>query len=178
MHTPRLPVPLPEFDIRGDFLVRSTYLTAKHEPDCEITQIVVFKSLVQAIIQNLHCSPHARHQGKDRYLHQARIEYYWPTILKDIHIFIDTCQYCAENKSFLKSQVPIPSYPVPQEPWDTIATDLLKLPLNSEVHQYFHDLKALTLFSIMKGETKSKCGNVLRGQSRPLRPREAPGPSA
>lgn len=57
-------------------------------------------------------------------------------MMKDTNAYIDTCQSCAENTGSLKSQVLILSYPVPREPWDTNATDLLKFTLTSEEHQY------------------------------------------
>ncbi len=62
--------------------------------------------------------------------------YYWPTMQVDIINYIDKCQSCAENHGFVARPVPIKSYPIPTEPWETIAIDLLKLLLTTEGHKY------------------------------------------
>ncbi len=54
----------------------------------------------------------------------------------DIINYIDKCHSCAENHGSVARSVPIKSYPIPTEPWETIATDLLKLPLTTEGHKY------------------------------------------
>ncbi len=56
---------------------------------------------------------------------------------KDINSYKDKCHTCAVNKGSVGKPVKILSYPTPLEPWDTLATDLLKLPTSSEGHQYF-----------------------------------------
>ncbi len=62
--------------------------------------------------------------------------YYWPTMRVDIINYIDKCQSCAEYHGSVARPVPIKSYPIPTEPWETIAIDLLKLPLTTEGHKY------------------------------------------
>ncbi len=53
----------------------------------------------------------------------------------DIIKYIDNCQSCAENHSSVARQVPIQSYPIQSEPWDTVAIDLSQLPLTTG-HKY------------------------------------------
>ncbi len=50
--------------------------------------------------------------------------------------YIDNCQSCAEIHCSVARPVPIQSYPIPSEPWDTVAIDLSKLPLTTEGHKY------------------------------------------
>ncbi len=102
-------------------------------------------SLVSTIIEALHSAPHAGHPVKDRCLHQARLEYYWPTMRKDIHSYIDKCHTCAVDKGSVGKPVKILSYPTPSEPSDTLAVDLMKRPTSSEGHQYL--LVAIDHFS-------------------------------
>ncbi len=135
-HLPHLLVPRPEFDIRDETLVRTTYLVAKYEPEREVTQIVVPKTLVSTIIGSFHSAPQAGHPRKDRCLHQARLEHYWPTMHKDINTYTDVYHTCAINKGSVSKTVPILSYPSPIEPWDTLAIDLLKLPMTIDGHQH------------------------------------------
>ncbi len=52
----------------------------------------------------------------------------------DILKYIGKCHPCAENHGSVKKTVPIQSYPIPNEPWQTVAVDLLKLPTTSEGH--------------------------------------------
>ncbi len=73
---------------------------------------------------------------KNRTLLQARMLYYWPTIRVDIIQYIDKCQSYAENHGSVARPVSIKSYPIPTEPWETLAIDLLKLPLTTEGHKY------------------------------------------
>ncbi len=108
--------------------------------------MVIPESLVSTIFEALHSAPHAGHPGKDRCLHQARLEYYWPTVRKDIHSYIGKCHTCPINKGSVGKPVKILSYPTLLEPWDTLAIDLLKLhAFYSEDYQYL--LVAIDHFS-------------------------------
>ncbi len=51
----------------------------------------------------------------------------------DILKYIDKCHPCAVDHVSVKKIVPIQSYPIPTEPWQTIAVDL-KLPITTEGH--------------------------------------------
>ncbi len=103
------------------------------------------ENLVSTVIEALHSVPHAGHPGKDRCLYQARLEYYWPTMRKDIHSYVDKCHTCAVKKGSVGRPVKILRYPTPLEPWDTLAIGHLKLPTSSEGHQYL--LVAIDHFS-------------------------------
>ncbi len=133
---PHLPVPLPEFDLQDNILVRKTYITSKQGPNRDVTQIVIPETLVPVILHQIHSSPHAGHPGKNRTLLQARLLYYWPKMRLDIIKYIDNCNSCAENHGSVAKPVPIRNYPIPSQPWDTLAIDLLQLPLTTEGHKY------------------------------------------
>ncbi len=64
---------------------------------------------------------------------------------KDINAYIDVCHTCAINKRSFGKSVPILSYATPLELWDTLAIDLLRLPMATEDHQYL--LVAIDHFS-------------------------------
>ena len=101
--------------------------------------------MVPTILHRIHSSPHAGHPGKNRTLLQARMNYYWPTMRLDIINYVNNCHSCAENYGSVTRPVPIKSYPVPTEPWETLAIDLLQLPLTTEGHKYL--LVAIDHFS-------------------------------
>ncbi len=136
LQLPPLPVPLPEFSLEDDILVRHTYLTSKQGPQRYITQIVIPEQLVPTILYRIHSAPHAGHPGRNRTFLQARLLYYWPKMRLDIIKYVDKCQSCAENHGSVSTPVPIQSYPIPNEPWDIVAVDLLKLPLPLEGLKY------------------------------------------
>ncbi len=54
----------------------------------------------------------------------------------DIIKHIDNCQLCAGKHGSVARLVPIQRYPTTTEPWNTIAIDLLTLPLTTEGHKY------------------------------------------
>ncbi len=108
-----LTVPLLEFRLEDNALVRLTTLSANHESDREVKQMVIPNSLVLSLIKDLHASHHAGHPGKARSLHQARLEYCWPTMSKDINSFSDKCQTYTEYKGSAGRRAPLKSYPIP-----------------------------------------------------------------
>ncbi len=107
--------------------------------------MVIPLSLTPKFITDLHASPLAGHPGNARSLHQARLEYCWPTMCKDINSFIDKCQTSAEYKSSVGHPAPLKTYPIPREPWEAIVINLLKLPVTTDGHKYL--LVAIDHFS-------------------------------
>ncbi len=97
---------------------------------------MVPESFMPHIVEALHSAPQAGHPGKEECLHQARLDYYWPEMGKDINSYIDKCNTCALSKGSAGKPVKILNYPTQQEPWDTLSIDLLKQPTFCEVHQY------------------------------------------
>ncbi len=81
---PKLPVPLPEFELNDGLIVRNTYITTRDGPNRAVTQIVIPESLVPTILHQIRASPNAGHPGKNRTLLQARLLYYWPRMRLDI----------------------------------------------------------------------------------------------
>ncbi len=63
----------------------------------------------------------------------------------DILKYIENCATCAENNGSVSRPVPIQSYPIPNEPWETVAIDLLTLAMTTEGHKYL--LVAIDHFS-------------------------------
>ncbi len=106
---------------------------------------MVPESLVPIIVEALHSAPQAGYPLKGRCLHQARLEYYWPTMRRDTPPYIDKCHTCAVSNGSVGKPVKILSYHTPLEPCDTLAIDPLKLPTSSEGHQYL--LVAIDHFS-------------------------------
>ncbi len=87
----------------------------------------------------------------------------------DILNYVDNCQSCSENHGAVGRPVPIRSYPIPNEPWDTLAIDLLKLPLTTDGHQYLlAAIDHFSRFSILvplKDKQATTVARALRGGS-------------
>ncbi len=142
---PKLTVPLPEFELNDELLVRNTYITTKNGPNRAVTKIVIPESIVSTILHRFHASPHAGHPGRHRTLLLARMLFFWPRMRIDIIKYIENCTTCAENLGSVSRPVPIQSYPIPNDPWETVAIDLLNLPMTTEGPRYL--LVAIDHFS-------------------------------
>ncbi|KAF1326506.1 Retroelement pol polyprotein, partial [Globisporangium splendens] len=82
--------------------------------------------LITDVIQELHDAPVAAHPGVRRTQLKAAQWYYWPTMEKDIHEYVGSCQTCARWKSNNRKKIglmmPIPT---PQECWDVVSMDFI-----------------------------------------------------
>ncbi|KAF1317106.1 polyprotein, partial [Globisporangium splendens] len=82
--------------------------------------------LITDVIQEFHDAPVAAHPGVRRTQLKAAQWYYWPTMEKDIHEYVGSCQTCARWKSNNRKKIglmmPIPT---PQECWDVVSMDFI-----------------------------------------------------
>lgn len=149
-HSPKSPSPPSSNVLRDDILFKLTTLTGKKDPTCLILQLVIPSSLIPTVLQLIHDFPHAAHPGKEMCLAQARLKYFWLFMKKDIDAHIDQSHVCTLHKGNLHKPVPIPTYPVPAQPWDNVAIDLLKLPCTDNVNQYlFVAIDNFSRFSVL-----------------------------
>ena len=64
------------------------------------------------------------YQGVNRAYHLVKHHYYWKSMRKDIHKYINTCAFCKREKG--KTQVyPLQMIDMPDGPFDKIAVDLV-----------------------------------------------------
>lgn len=121
-HLLKLPVPLSEFHIHNEVLIRNVKIH-----DRNVVQLVIPESLVPTVLQLVHDAPQSGHPGRDKTLAMARAKYYWPKMRLDIVAHVSQCLSCASTKGNT-STAPILEYPTPVCPFDTVAIDLLSLP--------------------------------------------------
>ncbi len=112
------------------------YLPSKSGQHCDVTQIITLESVVPTILHRTDSAPHAGHPGKNGTLLQARLLYYWPRMRIDIINYIDNYKSCAEYHGSVSKPVPVQSYLIPNELWETIVIGLLQLPLTTEGNGY------------------------------------------
>ncbi|KAK7095117.1 hypothetical protein V1264_002767 [Littorina saxatilis] len=84
-------------------------------------RIVVPEGMKQRIMQLLHKS----HTGLQGCLRRAREVVYWVNMAKDMERFLSQCEPC---QTFQKAQPKEPSisHPIPERPWQYVATDLME----------------------------------------------------
>ena len=157
---PKVPSPH-AYTLQDNVLYKKAKSQNKHEPSRLIFQIVIPSTLVPQILPLIHDSPHAAHPGRERCLAQARLRYFWISMSKDISAHIDICHNCNVHKGRLHKSVPMLSYPVTQQPWDTVAIDLLKLPQTENGNKYlFVAIDHFSRFSILV-PLKNKSANAV-----------------
>ena len=59
---------------------------------------VIPTSLVESILNGIHCSPFSGHLGIKRTLRRARDRFYWPKMAAQITDFVKSCVVCAQSK--------------------------------------------------------------------------------
>lgn len=84
-------------------------------------RIVVPASMQQTTLSKIHQG----HQGIERCRQRARTSVWWPGISNQIQKFVQSCQHCAAESSSRKE--PLMPTPLPEYPWQKIATDLFTL---------------------------------------------------
>ena len=90
---------------------------------------------MSAILTEIHdnsghqCIRYTYHIGKDRY--------YWPSMLKDIELYVQACVRCIRNQPSLKSPtVPLQPLPVITKVWFRVGMDLTGPLIESNGYKY------------------------------------------
>lgn len=68
---------------------------------------------------------HKGHMGADRTKQLANEVVFWPSIRKDIELFVSQCSPCNSNKAHQQKE-PLINHPVPSLPWMTVGADLFQ----------------------------------------------------
>jgi hypothetical protein len=93
-----------------------------------------YKDLRMNILQDHHDIPTAGHMGIDKTYECIQREYYWPTLLRDVTRYVNSCDSCQRNKPRNHSSYGLLSpLPVPDRNWEQISMDfIVQLPLTDE----------------------------------------------
>ena len=91
----------------------------------KVQQIVIPKSLIKMALEIVHDNALVAHPGVDKTYEQARKQFYWKNMLKDIRKHIAECEVCLQYKGKIPNPPKILSYPVPEKPFDRVHMDLL-----------------------------------------------------
>ena len=146
---PNYCIPLNELKVIDNLLTRSISHTQADMPDRISTQVIIPKVLVNTVINHIHDK--RAHPGRDETIRQARLNYFWPSMVSDISLYVSRCKKCASYKGHAKGPNPIQLYPVPQLPFQRCHIDLLSN--LSESHKGYKHIflivDALTRFTVL-----------------------------
>lgn len=84
------------------------------------TRLVIPPNLQRQTLDQIH----EGHQGISKYRQRAKVSVWWPGISAQIEAIVEHCEICCKYR---QQQVgPLLPTPLPEIPWQLIATDLIK----------------------------------------------------
>jgi len=86
------------------------------------TRIVIPATLQKEMVERAHKS----HLGEQYTINTAREIMYWPQMHQHLVEAVKSCTACLENQP-AQSQEPLMTYPLPQHPWQVVASDMFVL---------------------------------------------------
>ena len=82
-------------------------------------KIIVPHSLRAEMLSRIHTG----HLGIEKSKQRARDVLFWPGMGKQIEALVESCNICMERRNSVQKE-PMISHPIPERPWQVIATDL------------------------------------------------------
>jgi len=86
------------------------------------------------VLEFIHSNPTAGHSGYHNTVHRNKANFYWPSMRKDIKLFVRECPVCQANKSeSVASPDLLQPLPIPNRVWSAISMDFIKgLPVSQD----------------------------------------------
>ena len=89
-------------------------------------KLCVTHQLRQKVLTESHAPPYASHRGIDSTVTAVDHYFYWPSLWKDVEVFVRPCLICQKIK--YDRQKPaglLQPLPIPDRPWQSIAMDFV-----------------------------------------------------
>ena len=93
---------------------------------CPAGRLYVPSAVCDRLIYWAHTSPSSGHSGIGRKVRCLSGKYWWPSLAKDVRVYVSSCSVCAQCKA--PRHLPrgkIHPLPVPQRPWLHLSVDFL-----------------------------------------------------
>jgi len=88
-------------------------------------RLAVPRTLVQAVLREMHDTALAGHLGVSRTFDGVYRRFMWPRQFDDVKSWVRSCVKCAESKSPTQKQAGKLQHVVPASPWDIVAIDVV-----------------------------------------------------
>ena len=96
-------------------------------------KLYVPQSDIPRVLCECHCSPLSPHFGYMKTLAKVKLEYYWPTINKDVKDYVSKCNICAAVKyPNFKNRPPMKPHSIPRRKFEVICVDFATVPVRSK----------------------------------------------
>uniref|UniRef100_A0AAY5L8U6 Gypsy retrotransposon integrase-like protein 1 n=1 Tax=Esox lucius TaxID=8010 RepID=A0AAY5L8U6_ESOLU len=95
-------------------------------PTCPEGRTYVPASVRDHLIYLAHTSPSSGHPGIGPTVPALAGKYWWPTLAKDVRVYVSSCSVCAQSKA--PRHLPVGKLhplPIPQRPWSHLLVDFL-----------------------------------------------------
>jgi len=127
-----------KFNIETEQVISQTSFTTRNGLWHYSEQIIVpdHKKLQQRCISLHHDGPAAGHPGRNATLELIQRQFWWPSLRRDVNIYVAGCASCQRNKT--QSRKPaglLQRMPIPEYPWQSVSMDLIThLPCTARGH--------------------------------------------
>uniref|UniRef100_A0A8C7P8U9 Gypsy retrotransposon integrase-like protein 1 n=1 Tax=Oncorhynchus mykiss TaxID=8022 RepID=A0A8C7P8U9_ONCMY len=102
-------------------------LCAEHTPtQCPVGRRYVPSDVCDQLICWAHTSPSSGHPGIGQTVRCLSGKYWWPTLAKDVRVYVSSCSVCTQCKA--PTHLPrrkLQPLPVPQRPWSHLSVDFV-----------------------------------------------------
>jgi hypothetical protein len=88
-------------------------------PQCPAVRKYVPLDVRDQLIRWAHALPSSGHPGVKRTVGSLRGRYWWPTLVRDVKVYVSSCSVLTQSKA------PRQPLPVPQRPWSHLSVDFL-----------------------------------------------------
>ena len=91
------------------------------------------EELRRQILRSRHDAPAAGHQGRAKTLELVSRDFYWPTLCRYVHCYVDDCDTCQRSKPTHHARYGLlQPIPATDAPWKKVTVDfIVKLPMSS-----------------------------------------------
>ena len=122
------------------FILEKEVLVRKFNDGKEVrSQIVVPRTLRRVVLEVAHDLPMSGHFGVRRTMDRVLMNFYWPTVRKDVTEFCNSCDECQRTVAKGRIQsAPLEPMPLINEPFKRIAVDIVGpiIPASASGYKY------------------------------------------
>ena len=109
--------------LKQDLIIENDILVLKDPDEYKPPRIVLPDSLLDRLLEAIHSNFPMAHEGYDKCLARIAPIYYWPSMKKDLRLFIETCSKCDQFRHSRTFKSPLGRIPIAERD-DLMAMDI------------------------------------------------------